>query len=68
MFSILKQTVSALMGDVLPHMEQIAELTATGCNQHPCAAGLDVLKLVILTLHIDSLTADSRPAWTPQMW
>lgn len=46
MFSILKQTVSALMGDVLPYIDQIAELTATGCSHHPTAAGLDVVKLV----------------------
>ncbi|XP_041976423.1 importin-13 [Aricia agestis] len=48
MFNILKHTLSSLMGDCLPMINEIGELTVAGFTLHPCPAGLDVVKLIVL--------------------
>ncbi|XP_030026704.2 importin-13 [Manduca sexta] len=48
MFNILKQTVSTLMDDCMQIISEIAQLIVTGFNCFPSAAGLDVVKLVVL--------------------
>ncbi|KAJ8732601.1 hypothetical protein PYW07_015200 [Mythimna separata] len=50
MFHILKQTVSSLIDDLMPLVSDIAQLIVAGFNTHPCASGLDVVKLVVLAL------------------
>ncbi|CAG9560300.1 unnamed protein product [Danaus chrysippus] len=46
MFQILKHTVSALMGDCINVIEDIAVLIIAGFESQPCPVGLDVIKLV----------------------
>lgn len=41
--------VSTLMDDCMPFVTEIAQLTIAGFNTRPCPAGLDVVKLVIVT-------------------
>ncbi|KAI8428800.1 hypothetical protein MSG28_007472 [Choristoneura fumiferana] len=53
MFAVLKQTVSSLMDICLPLVGDIGQLTVTGFSTKPCAAGLDVVKLLILVLGSD---------------
>ncbi|XP_049866175.1 importin-13 [Pectinophora gossypiella] len=53
LFSVLKQTVSTLMDDCLSLVSEIAHLTIAGFNTRPCAAGLDVVKLLVLILGDD---------------
>lgn len=46
MFHILKEAVSELLGDCIPLIADIADLTIAGFECRPCPAGLDVVKLV----------------------
>ncbi|XP_045493442.1 importin-13 [Colias croceus] len=48
MFLVLKQTVSTMMGDCVPFIDQISQLTITAFNTKPCPIGLDVVKLLVL--------------------
>ncbi|XP_038210801.1 importin-13 [Zerene cesonia] len=48
MFLVLKQTVTTMMGDCAPFIEQISQLTITAFNTQPCVIGLDVVKLLVL--------------------
>lgn len=50
MFHILKQTVSSLIDDCLSLVSDIAQLIVAGFNTHPCAAGLDVVKLIVIAM------------------
>lgn len=46
MFQVLKHTVSAMMGDIITLIEDIADLTIAGFEIEPCPVGLEVIKLV----------------------
>ncbi|XP_063379356.1 importin-13 isoform X1 [Cydia fagiglandana] len=48
MFHVLKQTVSSLMDDCRPLVDAIGQLTAAGFRARPTAAGLDVVKLLVI--------------------
>ncbi|XP_004926531.3 importin-13 [Bombyx mori] len=50
LFTILKQTVSALMEECVPLVAEIAELLMTGFTNFSCAPGLDIVKLMVLVV------------------
>ncbi|KAI5630766.1 importin-13 [Phthorimaea operculella] len=50
LFSVLKHTISTLMDECLPAINDIAHLTIAAFHCRPTAAGLDVVKLLILIL------------------
>ncbi|XP_022816371.1 importin-13 [Spodoptera litura] len=50
MFHILKQTVSSLIDELLPVVSDVAELLIAGFNTCPCASGLDVVKLMVMSV------------------
>ncbi|KAJ0180029.1 hypothetical protein K1T71_004620 [Dendrolimus kikuchii] len=50
LFSILKETLSTLMDASMEYVTEISQLTVAGFATHPCAVGMDVIKLIVLVL------------------
>ncbi|XP_050557334.1 importin-13 isoform X1 [Spodoptera frugiperda] len=50
LFHILKQTVSSLISELMPVVADVAELLLAGFNTCPCASGLDVVKLMVMSV------------------
>ncbi|XP_075970336.1 importin-13-like protein cdm [Anticarsia gemmatalis] len=50
LFHILKQTVTSLIDDLLPLVSDIGQLIVAGFNTSPCPSGLDVVKLVVISM------------------
>ncbi|KAF9798564.1 hypothetical protein SFRURICE_008297 [Spodoptera frugiperda] len=50
LFHILKQTVSSLISELMPVVSDVAELLLAGFNTCPCASGLDVVKLMVMSV------------------